>query len=72
MLGYFRDRRAALLKVVDDLSDEELSAPAPEKNSPIAGAPCIGHILLFAAYHEGVHSGQLTIARRGLGHDPLF
>lgn len=74
VLAYFRDRRQTLLNMIDDLTDEELAAPAPPPNepSPIAGAPCIGHILLFAASHESIHAGQLTVARRGLGNAPLF
>lgn len=74
VLDYLRDRRKTLWAVVDDLTPAELEAPAPpaDSRSPIAGAPCMGHLLLFAAYHEGVHSGQLTVAHRGLGHPPLF
>lgn len=74
VLSYFRVRRETLMKVVAGVTDEQLSAPAPgpDEMSPIAGAPCIGHILLFAAYHEGMHCGQLTVAHRGIGNDPLF
>ena len=74
VLTYFRNRRETLLSTIDDLTDDELQAPAPPAGEmhPVAGAPCIGHILLFAASHEWMHSGQLTVARRGLGHTPLF
>ena len=74
VLAYFRDRRRTLLEVFEQLTDEELAAPAPapEERSPIAGAPCMGHLFIFAARHEGIHSGQLSVAHRGLGHDPLF
>lgn len=74
VLAYFRQRREALMEVLEQLTDEELQEPAPPagERSPIAGAPCIGHLLLFAAYHEGIHSGQLTIAHRGLGNPPMF
>jgi uncharacterized damage-inducible protein DinB len=74
LLAYFRERRATLVEMIDDLSDEELSAPAPpaDELSPIAGAPCVGHLLLFAAIHENTHIGQLTVAHRGLGNPPLF
>ena len=72
--AYFDDRRRTLLKVLEDLSDTELNAPGPpaDARSPIAGAPCIGHLFLFAARHEGIHAGQLTVCHRGLGNDPLF
>jgi len=74
VLAYFRDRRETLLKVLDEVTEEELNRPAPPagQKSPIAGAPNIGHLFLFAAMHESLHGGQLTIAHRGLGHAPLF
>ncbi len=74
VLAYFRDRREFLLKTLDELSDEEINAaaPGPEERSAIAGAPNVGHIFLFAAFHEGIHGGQLTVAHRGLGHGPLM
>ena len=74
VLSYCRDRRSVLLSVLEELTDEELSAPAPGPNerSPLAGAPNMGHTFLFIAYHEGLHTGQLSVARRSLGHEPLF
>ncbi len=74
VLAYFRDRRENLLNVINELSDEELAEAAPpaEERSPIAGAPNVGQLLHFAAYHEGMHTGQLTVCHRGLGHPPLF
>jgi uncharacterized damage-inducible protein DinB len=55
------------------VSDDELAGPAPEAGarSPIAGAPNIGHLFLFAASHEAMHAGQLTVAHRALGHPPI-
>jgi uncharacterized damage-inducible protein DinB len=72
--AYFRDRREALVRVLDELSEEELRAPAPAagERSPIAGAPSLGHAFIFIAYHEGMHSGQLSVAHRALGHAPLI
>lgn len=72
--SYFRERREALLAVLDEMSEEELRAPAPApgERSPIAGAPSIGHGFIFVAYHEGLHSGQLTVAHRALGHAPVI
>lgn len=74
VLAYMKDRRGALLKVLDDVTEDELSAPAPPpaSRSPIAGAPCIGYLFIFAAYHEGLHAGQLSVARRGLGKSPII
>jgi uncharacterized damage-inducible protein DinB len=74
VLAYYHDRRAMLLRVLEELSEEELRAPAPaaSERSPIAGAPSIGHIFIFASQHEAMHSGQLTVAHRALGHAPLI
>lgn len=72
--NYMKERRENLLKVIDELSEEELNAPAPGANEqgPLAGAPNIGHLLLFAAYHEGIHCGQLTVCHRAIGYDPMY
>ena len=74
VLAYFRERRENLLDVLDQASEEELSAAAPpaDERSPIAGAPDVSQLFVFAAYHEGVHSGQLSVAHRGLGNPPMY
>ncbi len=74
VLSYFRERRENLLNVLDNLSDEEFEAAGPPEDSggPMAGAPTMGHAFYFANYHEGVHTGQLTVCHRGLGNPPLF
>ena len=74
VLAYFRERRENFNAVIADLSDDELSAAAPaaDEPSPIAGAPNIGQLLLFASAHEMNHAGQLSVCRRGLGNDPVF
>jgi uncharacterized damage-inducible protein DinB len=74
VLAYYHERRETLLRVLDELSEEELRAPAPAagERSPIAGAPSIGQLFIFASQHETMHSGQLTVAHRALGHAPLI
>lgn len=74
VVAYFRERRQALLEVLDDVTQAELDAPAPPAGarSPIAGAPCMGHAFLFFSIHECLHAGQLSVAHRGLGRAPLF
>lgn len=74
VLDYYRDRRETFLSVLDELtpSDIEQPAPAADQRSPIAGAPNLGSWLLFALWHEGLHTGQLSICHRGLGHAPLI
>lgn len=74
VLAYYRERRETLLRVLDELSDAELQASAPPEGarSPLAGAPNMGHAFIFAAQHELMHAGQLTVAHRALGHAPLL
>lgn len=64
-----RERRAVLLKVLDSLSEEELTNPTP-KGAPDF-LPDFASVFELAIWHEGVHSGQLTVTRRALGHKPL-
>ena len=72
--AYYQDRRETLLEVLDELTADELSAPAPGAGGqgPLAGAPSMGFAFFFIAYHEGIHTGQLTVAHRALGNAPLF
>jgi uncharacterized damage-inducible protein DinB len=74
VIAYYHDRRGVLMRVLEELSDDELRAPAPAtgERSPIAGAPTIGHLFIFTSQHEAMHSGQLTVAHRALGHAPLL
>lgn len=69
VLAVMRERRACLLALLDELSDEALSQPTP------AGAPDFlpdfASVFETAIWHEGRHSGQLTLVRRSLGHPPL-
>lgn len=71
VVNYCLERRAKLLETIEGLSDEFLVSPTPEEGM-FADAPNMAQMLLFIAYHEGIHSGQFTIAHRGLGHEPMF
>lgn len=70
VLGYMRERRAALLDVLSRLNDDDLSRPTPE------GAPDFlsdfGSVFELAVWHEGLHSGQLSVVRRSLGYPPVL
>lgn len=69
VLAYMRERRALLLSILDQIPDQELGERLP------AGTPDFlsdkGSVFEMAIWHEGVHSGQLSVARRALGHGPL-
>ena len=71
VLNYCIERRARLLETIEGLSDEFLNSPTPE-DGMFADAPNMAQMLLFISYHEGIHSGQFTIAHRGLGNEPMF
>lgn len=64
------ERRQTLLSVLDGMSEEDLAkktaAGAPEFLSDVAS------VFEMAVWHEGQHNGQLTVARRVMGHKPLF
>lgn len=74
VLEYYRDRRETFLSVLDELTPADISKPAPAagQRSPIAGAPNLGSWLWFALWHEGLHTGQLSVCHRGLGNAPLI
>lgn len=63
------ERRQALLSVLEGMTDEDLAKKTP------AGAPeflpDVASVFELAIWHEGQHNGQLTVARRALGHKPL-
>jgi uncharacterized damage-inducible protein DinB len=69
-LRLFRDRRQALLAVLAKMSDDELSKPVP------AGGPGFltdnASMFELLVWHEGLHTGQISVARRALGHAPLM
>jgi hypothetical protein len=69
VLDFMRARRGVLLEVLAGLGDDELAGPAP-KDTP-AIMPDVGSIFEMAVWHEALHAGQVTIARRALGLPPL-
>jgi hypothetical protein len=69
VLAYMRDRRAVLLKLLDGLTDADLSRPTPDGAPEFL--PDIGSVFETAVWHEGLHSGQLSVTRRSLGFRPL-
>lgn len=69
VLAAMRERRQALLQTLDELSEEDLA-----KKTPVGAPdflPDFASVFELAIWHEGQHSGQLTVARRALGHPPL-
>jgi uncharacterized damage-inducible protein DinB len=69
VLDYMRDRRRVVMDILAGLAEEDLDRPTPD------GAPdflaTVRQVFELAVWHEGIHVGQLTVARRALGHPPL-
>jgi uncharacterized damage-inducible protein DinB len=70
VLQAMRERREALLSVLDQLSDDDLAKKTPSGAPDFL--PDVGSVFELAIWHEGQHSGQVSVARRALGHKPLF
>jgi uncharacterized damage-inducible protein DinB len=70
VLAYMRDRRRVLLEILEGMEEAELSKPTP-KGAP-GFLPDKASIFETAHWHEGLHSGQLSVVRRALGHAPLM
>ena len=64
-----RERREVLLSVLDSMNDEDLARKTPDGAPEFL--PDVASVFELAVWHEGQHSGQLSIARRALGHKPL-
>jgi hypothetical protein len=70
VLGFMRERREKLLSVLESMTDDDLARPTP------AGTPDflsdVASVFEMAVWHEGMHSGQLSVTRRALGFKPRF
>ncbi len=69
VLQFMRERRKTMLEVLAGLSEEDLSKPTPDGTPDIM--PDVGSIFEMAVWHEALHLGQVTVARRALGQPPL-
>jgi uncharacterized damage-inducible protein DinB len=69
VLETMRERRKALFDLLRAQSDDALSR-ATQPGSPDF-LPDVASVFEIAAWHEGLHAGQVSVARRSLGHAPL-
>jgi hypothetical protein len=69
VLAFMRERRSVVLKILAGLGDDDMAAPTPEGAPDVM--PDVGSIFELAVWHEALHVGQITIARRALGYPPL-
>jgi len=70
VLAYMRDRRGELLNVLSSMSDADLSRSIPEGGPDMFTD--LASVFETAIWHEALHAGQVSVARRSLGHEPLF
>lgn len=70
VLEHFHERRKTLLGVLDGMSDEQLGEAMPPGSPDFFTDKASAFEL--AAWHEGMHAGQATIAGRSLGHSPVL
>lgn len=70
VLAAMRERRTTLLGLLDQLDDDDL--PKPPASGASDFTPTVGSVFEVAVWHESLHSGQISVARRALGHKPVF
>lgn len=70
LMEFFQQQRDGTLAALDNLSDDELSKPAPE--SMRGYAPDWGTAFVMQDAHWVMHAGQWAVIRRQLGRPPLF
>lgn len=69
VLAAMRDRRAALLAALEELSDERLAEKLPQPSQLFTD---LASVFELAIWHEGLHAGQISLVRRSLGHSPVM
>jgi uncharacterized damage-inducible protein DinB len=69
-LAAMDEQRAGTLAALENLSDDDLDAPAPESMKQIAAN--VGGIFSMQSTHWTMHAGQWAVVRRKLGRPPLF
>lgn len=62
--------RKALLEWLGSMDDRKLAQPLPGDWAKFA--PTFGAVEGSIAWHEGLHAGQLSVVRRGLGLPPTM
>jgi hypothetical protein len=64
------DARARLRSWFESMDEKRLAAPLPKDFQNFA--PDFAGLMFSIAWHEGMHTGQLTVCRRSLGLKPKF
>ncbi|MFM2096052.1 MAG: hypothetical protein RIS70_3176 [Planctomycetota bacterium] len=69
VLESMRERRGTLLEILGQLSDEALAGKTPDGAPEFL--PDLASVFEMAVWHEGMHSGQLSVVRRAMGKPPI-
>jgi hypothetical protein len=69
VLDFMRKRRSVVLEILAGMSEAGMVEPPPKGTPDIM--PDVGSIFETLIWHEALHAGQITVARRALGHSPL-
>jgi uncharacterized damage-inducible protein DinB len=70
VLDAMRERRATVIEILGSMSDQQLSAPAPEDMPGFVTD--VASLVELTIWHEAMHLGQVSVVRRALGNAPLF
>lgn len=70
VLEYLDERREKLIELLRGMTEERLHAETPPGTPPFL--PDYASFFRTAAWHETMHAGQLTVARKALGHPPIM
>jgi hypothetical protein len=70
VLEFMNERRRTLMGVLEALDERELEQPLPKGTPDFL--PDVGSVFETAVWHEGLHSGQLSVCRRAMGHKPVL
>lgn len=70
LIEAFEAQRAASLKLLADMTDDQLAAASPEPMQNYA--PTIADVFSMQGSHWLMHAGQWVIVRRNLGKPALF
>ena len=69
VLAFMDGRRQRLLQVLEGCGADQLAVQTPEGAPEFM--PDFASVFETAIWHEGLHSGQLSLIRRSLGFEPL-
>lgn len=70
VLAAMNERRETLLAVLESLAESDFEKPTPKGRPDFL--PDVGSVFEMAVWHEALHSGQLSVARRSMGHSPVL